>query len=123
MSIEAEERQIRLILGIAEDGDIPRVSNETIETYYRYLKKNLSFPFEAQYEFEIGPLETKIYSMIATKLLELDKCDVKFYGLFCEGRKDRRKIVVPLAEVTAKDKHGKNYQLIEHYRGWFWNYR
>lgn len=94
-----------------------------MEVYHHYLSKNLSFPFDAEYSRETGHLEDTYYDIKVTGILDIDECPVlEFYGLFCKGKRGRRKIEIPLAEVEVKQK-GRNKQLIEDYRMWFWNYR
>lgn len=123
MSIEDSEKQVAKILGVKEDKELPDVSEETLEVYHSYLIYNLSFPFDAEYSKETGPLEDTYYDVKITNLLEIEECpDLEFYGLFCEGKRGRRKIEIPLAEIEVKQE-GKNKQLIEDYRMWFWNYR
>jgi hypothetical protein len=118
-----DEKRVAQIFGVAEDEELPDVSENTLEIYHGYLGENLSFPFDAEYSQETGPLEDTHYDFQATGLLDLDECpDLEFYGLFCEGKRERRRVVVPLAEVEVKQR-GKNRQLIEDYSMWFWNYR
>ena len=123
MPVEDDEKRVAHILGVKEDEDLPDVSEDTLETCYRYLSKNLSFPFDAEYSQETGPLEDTYYDIKVTSLLDIDECSgLEFYGLFCEGKQGRRKIAIPLAEIEAKQE-SKNQQLIEDYQMWFWNYR
>ena len=46
-------------------------------------------------------------------------------GLFAEitRKSDKRKFQILLAELKAVDKKSKNYQLLDDYSGWFWNFR
>ena len=46
------------------------------------------------------------------------------YGIFCEGRYGRRHVALPLGELDVKDvRKGKaDWQLIEDYGYWFWNF-
>ena len=44
------------------------------------------------------------------------------YGLLCDARMGKRKVVVPLGELEVPV--GKpNRPLVEDYCSWFWNYR
>jgi hypothetical protein len=121
--IEDSEKRVAKILGPKDSSRLIEVSSETLKVYHNYLSKNLSFSFEAKYSCETGFLKTVYYDIEVTDILNMDDCDgVEFYGLFCRGKRDKRKIIVPLAEVEMKQK-GRNKQLIEDYRSWFWNYR
>ena len=123
MSIADDEKRVAQILGTKEGEKLPEVSEEYLEMYHQYLNDHLSFPFEAEYSKETGPMEDTHYGIKVTGLSDPDESpDVEFYGLFCYGKQGRRKVVVPLAEVEAKEK-GENEKLVDDYRIWFWNYR
>ena len=123
MSIADDEKRVAQILGTKEGEKLPEVSEEYLEMYHQYLNDYLSFPFEAGYSKETGPMENTYYDIKVTGLSDPDESpDVEFYGLFCYGKHGRRKVVVPLAEVEAKEK-GENEKLVDDYRMWFWNYR
>jgi len=122
-SVEESERRIAEIFGIEEGEELPDVTEETLEIYYLHLIENLSFPFDAEYSVETAPLKDTYYDIKVTGLLEPEECvDLGFYGLFCKGRRGRRKIEIPLAEIEVKQE-GRNKQLVEDYCLWFWNYR
>ena len=53
MQLKQKELQIK----VKQDGEIPPVTEETLQLYHDYLIKNLSFPFDAKYSQEKGPLE------------------------------------------------------------------
>lgn len=120
--MKKSEKRVAQILGVKEGRELPTVSKETLEIYHSYLSENLSFPFDARYSKE-APLEDTYCDVEITGLTEFeDSPEPEFYGLFCEEKRGRRKIVIPLAEVTVKQE-GRNKQLIEDYRDWFWNNR
>lgn len=119
---EEQEARVQQIFGLAEDEELPDVDLETLEVYYHHLKRHLSFPFAATYTEGVGPLKDETYSITVTGLEDFEMID-EFYGLVCEGREGRRKIVVPLAIVEVTDEQSKNYQLVDDYCFWFWNYR
>ena len=123
MPIEISEKRVAKILGLKDNNRLSKVSVETLKVYHDYLSKNLALPFEAEYYCETGPLQDTHYDISVIDILDINKCsDFTFYGLFCRGKQGRRKIAVPLAEVEVEQK-GRNKQLIEDYRMWFWNYR
>jgi len=122
MLMREDEKRIAEILGVKIGRELPNVSNKTLKIYHYYLNKNLSFPFNAEYSKETGPLEDAYYDIKVTGLLEPKKCpDLEFYGLFCKGKQGRRKIEIPLAEVTVKQED-KNKELVGDYCMWFCNY-
>ena len=123
MSIADDEKRVAQILDLEKRERLPNVSEEYLEVYHQYLNDHLSFPFDAEYSRETGPLEDTHYDIKVTGLSDPDEsADVEFYGLFCHGKQGRRKVIVPLAEVEVKVK-GQNEELVDDYKMWFWNYR
>jgi len=55
------KKRIAKILGIKKGEELPLVSEKTLKIYHSYLNKNLSFPFDAEYSVETGPLEDTSY--------------------------------------------------------------
>jgi len=122
MLMRKDEKRVARILGVKAGKELPNVSKKTLKIYHSYFNKNLSFPFNAEYSVETGPLEDTYYDIKVTGLLEPEESpDLEFYGLFCKGKQGRGKIEIPLAEVTVKQED-KNKQLIEDYCMWFCNY-
>ena len=120
MSIADDEKRVAQILGIKEGEELPDVSDEYLEVYHQYLTDHLSFPFEAE---ETRPLEDTYFNIKIIGLSDPDEsADSDSYGLFCYGKQGRRKMVVPLAEIEAKEKD-ENEKLVDDYKMWFWNYR
>lgn len=77
-----DERRIAKILGVKRGEELPHVSKKTLKIYHSYLSKNLSFPFDAEYSKETGPLEDTYYDIKVTGLLEPEESpDLEFYGL------------------------------------------
>jgi len=110
------------ILGVKKSEELPDVSKKTLKIYRSYLNKNLSFPFNAEYSVETGSLEDTYYDIKVTGLMKPEESpDLEYYGLFCQGKQGRRKVEIPLAEITVKQE-GKNKQLVGDYCMWFWNY-
>ena len=103
-----------------EDGfNLPSVSYETLKLYRDYLKRKLTFPFEAVLDRETGSPKAAASQI---KLVSLDDDADEFYGLLCEGKEGRRNVVVPLAELIVGETE-PNFVLIRDYLAWFWNYR
>ena len=120
--MRAQEKRIAKILGVERGKQLPGVSEKASKTYHSHLINHLSFPFDADYSVEKGPLEDTYYDIKVNGLLKPEESpDLEYYGLFCQGRKGRRKVEIPLAEITVKQE-GRNKQLVEDYCMWFWNY-
>ncbi|KXA99490.1 hypothetical protein AKJ41_05325 [candidate division MSBL1 archaeon SCGC-AAA259O05] len=112
------EERVAKILDVEEkeSTELLNVTRENLKLYHSYLSKELSFPFDAD-------VEDKYHEVRITNLSEFDDLpEPIFYGLLCEGRRERRKVVVPLGDVTVK-RDGRNKQLVKDYRDWLWNYR
>jgi hypothetical protein len=100
--------------------NLPRVCNESLRIYLDVLEKHLTFPIKGTYEQEIGPLETTLCPITILKLHDtVDEC----YGILIKGIVGRKNKVIPLAEFTGKTTDHRNFQVIEEYKTWFWNYR
>jgi hypothetical protein len=120
------EQRIAGILGVGameeEEEDrfnLPSGSYETLKLYRDYLKRKLTFPFEAVWDRETGSLKSATSKI---KFVSLDDDADEFYGLLFEGKEGRRNVVVPLAELIVGETE-PNFVLIQDYLAWFWNYR
>ncbi|MEW9674636.1 calcium-binding protein [Lentibacillus sp. L22] len=97
------------------------VTNEHLGRYYRYLQQHLTFPFRATYEGETGPLSFTEYELNCLQLDQEIQFE-EFYGILVECREGRKKTIWELADIVV-DEENVNYQLIDDYQTWFWNYR
>jgi hypothetical protein len=89
--------------------------------------------FKWEEYYLLGPGSQKEYERLSKtrpsyqdtfKLLDLD-AEIDFeYGIFAKVRRmaDRKKFILPLADLRATDKKSKNYRLVEDYLVWFVNY-
>jgi hypothetical protein len=104
-------------------GRSPSVNEDTISRYYGYLTARLSLPFRATYPEPTTPQEEVEYRCTVVELLDPSKdiCD-EFDGIFCKTRKGKYEINLPLTELRVPE-GSPNFQLIEDYRYWFWNWR
>ncbi len=102
---------------------LPRVDEETLSRYYRYLTARLSLPFAATYPEARTALEERQHRCTVVELLDPvnDICD-EFDGIFCKVRKGKYEINLPLVELVVPEE-SPNFQLIEDYWYWFWNWR
>lgn len=116
-----QDGRVRAAFGLTGDDPVPEVSEETLLAYHRHLKRHLTFPFAGTYSRETGTLHTRSEAVTVLGLLDADEVDEQ-YGLFCQARKGREVMDVPLGEVEPK-KGGPNLQLVTDYSYWFWNWR
>ena len=104
ISVKEQDNKIRKVFKLQEDEDLPMVSDETLEIYYQYLMKELTFPFDAEYSEEVGFIKDELYSVSIKKFVHYGITgDNDFYGLFCEARYERKKMILILADVEVKE--------------------
>ena len=114
---------------------------ETIELYKKYLEKELELPiiltgiedFSWEEFYVFGPGSKKEYEQLKktrpsfTDKFILNKIhdDIdEHYGLFVKVTRetDKKKFVLPLADLKIVDKKSKNYKLLDDYSVWAINY-
>ena len=122
LSPDDQDDRVRAAIGITSDQPLPDVTEETLIIYYKYLAVRLTFPFEAEYSAETGPMESKSYPVIVLGLLDPEEYDDSDYGLLCQARQGKRLVQVPLSEVEVP-KGKPNHDLIADFSYWFWNFR
>jgi hypothetical protein len=120
-SIEQAKR-IRAILG-ATDGGVPRVSEETLARYHKYLVANLAMPFVAYYPQPTNSKETSEFRRVVVELLDPagSLCD-EIDGIFCKTCQGDFEVNLPLIELHLPE-NSPNSQLIDDYWYWMWNWR
>jgi hypothetical protein len=117
-----QEHRIKAALG-SEGNRILKVNDETIFRYYEYLKTHLSFPFPACYPEPINTQETSRHFCIVLELLDPNKyIGDEFDGIFCKTRKGKYVINLPLIDLDVPP-DSPNFQLIDDFWYWFWNWR
>lgn len=104
---------------VACDDDLPVVTDETLEIYLDYLKKQLVFPFSANYERESGFLSTKT---TVVQVIGINELIDDFYGLICSVKINGKNSSIPMGELEVNSTDS-NFNLIGDYNTWFWNYR
>lgn len=140
--MDAQEERIMEILGNIEDIEF----DDSIETFYKYLKANLQLPCEVTgiedfqweecYLFEHG--DKTEYKQLKKKcpsyrdryqLLNIHQ-SVDSEWAMCDGDdlaacvrriSDKKEFVLGLSELKATDKTSKNYELLDDYSVWFVN--
>lgn len=122
VSEDHRKRRIVAALGLASQ-NLPKVDGETLARYYQHLAANLSFPFLAHYPEPTNPQEESDLRCVVLELLDPeDQLGDEFDGIFCRTRKGKYEINLPLIELRVRQVD-PNFQLIEDYLYWFWNWR
>jgi hypothetical protein len=113
----------RLIEALGSVSYIPRVGEEPLSRYYKYLSARLSFPFTAYYPEPTNTLEEVLHGCIVVELLDpVNGICHEFGGIFCRARMSNNETNLPLIELEIPQ-DSPNFQLIEDYWYWFWNWR
>jgi hypothetical protein len=101
----------------------PAVDEETLSRYYQYLSARLTFPFAATYPEPRTAFEEAECRCTVVELLNPAEtiCD-EFDGIRCRIRKGKYGVDLPLTELEVPE-DSPNFQLIEDYWHWFWNWR
>ena len=112
-----------------------------MEKYFDYLNDHLDFSelvtgmqdFRWEEYYVFGPGDQKEYEKLKKKnpsytdkyqILSLEEYDYDESILVNVKRiSDKKKFALPLAELKAVDKDSNNFQLLEDFSMWFWNYR
>ncbi len=119
---QTQQRRILAALG-RKWGQIPRVDDQTLSRYYRYLAANLSLPFTAHFPVPTNPLEEIEFRGIVWELFDPHKyIGDEFDGIYCKIYKGRYDLNLPLIDLYLPDDN-PNHQCIEDYWYWFWNWR
>jgi hypothetical protein len=132
--------RVMKILNIVNEEDM-EVDNENLKKYFDYLNDHLDFSklvtgmqdFRWEEYYVFGPGDQKEYEKLKKKnpsytdkyqILGLEEYDYDESILVNVKRiSDKKKFALPLAELKAVDKDSNNFQLLEDFSMWFWNYR
>jgi len=117
-----QEDRIKIVFGLSMDRATPKVNRRTLIRYYEYLSTHLLFPFVAQYPELTNLSEERDFRCLATSLVSPATLGDEFDGLFCTVRKEKCKLNLPLIELIVPQTT-RNFQLIEDYWYWLWNWR
>ena len=121
-ALEQPEDRIRAVLGV-NDGLLPEVGREALQTYYDYLTTHLSFPFQASYPEPIGLHVEIIKTVTVVGLLDpLNDQDCESLGIVCKAHQEKQKIKLSLSDLEVGEEDS-NHQLVEDYWYWFWNWQ
>ena len=116
-------RKDRISEALGSVGHIPRVDEEPLFRYYKYLKRHLRFPFLAHYPKPATSQEEDEFRFTVLELLIPAKhLGDGFDGIFCKTRRGKYELNLPLIDLyLPEDSFG--FQLIDDYWFWFWNWR
>lgn len=135
--MDKRDERILCILHSDDNGK----TNENLEKYLDYLKKNLSYPclltgiedFNWEEFYIFGPGDKEEYEELKRtrpsytdrfELLELlDKVDL-ILGIFAKVKRcsDEKIFLIPLADLKAADRKSENCQLLHDFSVWIVNY-
>jgi hypothetical protein len=102
---------------------IPRVHEEPLSRYYKYLTKHLGLPFLAYYPKPATFEEEDEFRCTVMELLDPAKhLGDGIDGIFCRTRKGKYELKLPLIELHLPEDSFR-FQLIDDYWYWFWNWR
>jgi hypothetical protein len=117
-----QKARILSALGPSDDR-LPQVDDENLFRYYEYLSGNLRFPFTAYYPKPTNSVEETLHKCGVLGLLDPSKyISDEFDGIFCKTRKGTFEVNLPLVELEVPQ-GSPNFQQIEDYWSWFWNWR
>ena len=139
VDLDKQEKRIIAILGTKKYG----VTGATLKKYLKYLKKHIGFPcqltgiedFDWEEFYVFGPGSKREYEELKEthpsykdkfSLIDfVDNLDDWELGIFVVVRResDRKKFVLPLADLKAVNKKSQHYQLLDDYSVWFVNNR
>lgn len=149
-SVDDQYKRIYKVLAVEvgedeEDDEVASVSDENLEKYLAYLKRETVFPvtvtgiedmgcfrWEERYIFGAGNqteyenLKKKNPSFTDTyELLGFNEDFDEDEGLYAEVQRisDRKKFTLPLADLKTVEKNSKNSQLLHDYAVWYANFR
>ena len=113
----------RIMEALGSVSHIPRVQQEPLSRYYKYLAKHLGRPFLAHFPKPMNLQEEDDFCCIVLMLLDPAKhLGGGFDGILCKTRKGTYEITLPLFDLyLPEDSFG--FQLIDDYWFWFWNWR
>jgi len=102
LSPKDQDDRIRMVFGLTSNDPLPDVDGETLETYHKYLAKNLACPFDAEYASEPGPFSSRTIQVKVTGLGDPGEPMIDdMRGIICEGKHERRSVDLPLDELTV----------------------
>ena len=116
-------RKDRISRALGLVSHIPKVHEEPLSRYYKYLTEHLGFPFTAHYPKPVNSEEEDEFRCTVLKLLDpATHPGDGFDGILCKTRKGNYEINLPLIDLYLPE-DSFSFQLIDDYWFWFWNWR
>ena len=113
----------RIIEALGSGSQIPRVDDEPLSRYYKYLTEHLCLPFIAHFPKPMNSEEDDEFRCTVLELLDPAKyLGDGFDGIFCKTSKGKYEINLPLIELEVPEE-SPNFEFIEDYWFWCWNWR
>ena len=113
----------RICEALGSAGHIPRVGEEPLSRYYKYLTEHLDLPFTAHYPKPATSQEGDEFRCTVSELLAPAKrLGDGFDGILCNIHKGIYEINLPLFDLYLPE-DSFSFQLIDDYWYWFWNWR
>lgn len=120
LTVSTTEDRIRAVLGVRNGTALPKVNAATMLTYYRYLASRLTLPCEARYSSDADGM---IYPVTVTGLIDPQTMPPDNpVGLCCMVYHRNKAEVMPLVDIEV-GYDSPNFQLLEDYWFWLWNWR
>jgi hypothetical protein len=118
--LDEEQERIRAVFGLSPDAPLPQVNLLSLTHYRDYLSARLTFPFHALYAESTPPVRHLVRYVTLVGL----RSEIGFVsgGLLCEVENVPHGKSLPLAEIGVREDN-PNYQLLDDYAYWFYNWR
>jgi hypothetical protein len=113
----------RIAEALGSGRHIPRVNEQSLAKYYRYLAKHLGLPFPAYFPKPTTPEEEDALRCTVLEMLDPSRyLGDTLDGLFCRTQNGPFTANIPVIELYVPE-NSFRFQLIEDYWYWFWNWR
>jgi hypothetical protein len=123
VSAGGTEQAARIMAALGATGGVPRVSENTLARYHKYLATKLSLPFVAYYPQPTNCRESAQFRRVVVELLDPSRCACdEIDGIYCKTCQGDFEVNLPLIELHLPE-NSANSQLIEDYWYWMWNWR
>jgi len=139
---DEQRKRIGEIIGFDEENELPSVDDQSLTVYGNYLKNNLNSPcyltgiedFSWEESYVFGYMSEKEHtkrrkstaSYLDTFRLIKVIVDPKAWsdiGVEVQRMEDGKKFELSLSYLEVTDRKSPNFQLLNDYVVWYWNYR
>ena len=121
LSAEDQSDRVRMVFGVTSDDLLPAVDEDSLETYYDHLVKQMKLPVDARHcpqEDFLNPSPLRRVKVVA---LDGEIGWDEDEGILCKIRTDEGEKVVPLTDIEFRHSD-PNYQLLADFSTWFCGY-